>query len=98
MANQRKGFDKEDLDFDEVRDSMEDFLGREVRKARSGPAADWSKADCSLGNAVTDHMAARVRDTLRYFSDRALVEAGEEESYADTLALTVRQSIERIVR
>jgi hypothetical protein len=86
----------EDLDFDEVRDSMGHFLEREVRKA-DGEQGRWLKADCSLGDAVTDHLAARVRETLRYFSQQALV-GGDEDDYADSLALTVRQSIGRIVR
>lgn len=85
----------DDLDYDDVRDEVYECIAREI----SGEGdSTWLKPDCSLADAVIDHLAAQLRETLRYAAYEAADTGVVEESYADSLAHTARVAIGRIVR
>lgn len=84
----------DELDYDEVRDEVVDFFFDQVERAAD---SRWLKPDCSLGNAVVDHLAAQLRETLRYFAYASEKERAEDP-YAEALAHTAGLAMRRIVR
>lgn len=64
------------LDFDDLNGIVFDVFDSEFRKTQFC----WLRADCNLGEAVIDHVAARARLDLRMFADPDFLRANPEPS------------------
>lgn len=83
---------EDSVTFDDLRQSVFAVLDAVFRNAR----IDWLRADCDLGEAVMDHVAARVRENLWLFADPAY--RRELPEPAEVFADAVRHAIETILK
>lgn len=80
------------VDFDRVRDLLYDTMASDIHREKN----TWLKADCDLAEAVMDHVAARIRDGLKWLAIEAEND-GNLENPVGTIASTVRLSMGKIM-
>lgn len=83
---------EDSVTFEDLRQSLFDALDAVFRNA----CIDWLRADCDLGEAVMDHVAARIRENLWLFSDPAYLR--EMPSPVEVFADAARHAIETILK
>lgn len=77
------------LDYDQVSDTVFDIIDAFCRHANSD-FNGWLKPDCTIGEALLDHVTARARDALRVFADNP----GEAQQ---SLASTIKFAAKKII-
>lgn len=80
------------VDFDDVRDIVFDVFERE----RGDDGHNWLKPECALGEALIDHLAARLRETLKWLRDQAN-DGEESDSPLESLMQTAKLSMRKIL-
>lgn len=81
-----------DLDFDPIWNNVH-FV---IERACDGGRSCWLKPDCELAEAVIDHVAVRIRETLKWMADQAAV--GEpDETPAGTIVWTAQLAMKKIL-
>jgi hypothetical protein len=93
-----KSFDPEEVrewevDFDDVRGIVFDVFERD----RGNDGYNWLKPECALGEAMIDHLGARLRETLKWLSEQA-TDGEENDSPRESLMQTARLSMRKILK
>jgi hypothetical protein len=81
-----------DVDIDVVRDTIFDVVFEIV----SAEKKSWFSPECELAEAMIDHLALRVRETLKWLSDLAN-DDDEDPSPAEHIAHTARLSMQKVL-
>ena len=85
--------DWEAVDFDIVRDAVYDSLTTTI----GSDHASWLSIDCDIAEAMIDHVAARIRDGMKWTSREA--DDGEASDHPlDWVAWTAQLSMEKILK
>lgn len=82
-----------DIDYDSVRDIVYDVIERETREGNDS----WLKPDCELGEAMIDHLAARIREALRWLSDE-VADGRDHDSPMEAVAHTAQLSMQKFLK
>lgn len=83
--------DPDEFDYDQVRDLIYEEIDLTMMEVGRN---SWLKTDCDLGEALIDHLAARIREVLKW-----LTEAGEDEydSPESAIARTASLSMQNLL-
>jgi hypothetical protein len=81
-----------EVDFDDIRGIVFDVFERD----RGNDGHNWLKPECAFGEAMIDHLGARLRETLKWLSDQAN-DGEDNDSPLESLMQTARLSMRKIL-
>jgi hypothetical protein len=79
------------IDFDEIRDIVVGAIEVELAKAND----NWLKAECQLGEALSDHLGARIRETMKWLYTQA--NDGEDVDPLYSLTYSAKLSMSKLL-
>jgi len=96
LPDEREEWDA--FEFDDIRDIVYDSFSNQMRRESISSTSAFLTIDCSLGEAIVDHVTAQVRSTMRIIAEECGSQRSGHEAPIEMLQYTVKFAITTIVR